>query len=80
MKTFRMLSIVAALFLVGCASAMSGWSKPGATNEQIRRDYAACKKAAPGMGAGRVARGMRQAPQQGDIDSCMKEKGYTMKK
>ena len=80
MKKFLVLYFVVTMFLVGCAATRTGWSKPGATNEQIKRDFAACGKASPGRGAGRFARGMKQTPQQGDIDTCMRGKGYLLTK
>ncbi len=78
MKRYFALYFALAILLVGCASNTNnrGWSKAGATDEQIRRDLVACQGAAPGRGAGRFARGMRQTPLQGDIDSCMRGKGY----
>ena len=80
MKKFLLFYFVSALFVVGCAAERAGWKKDGASPEQTNRDYGECKKGAPGRGAGQFARGMRQAPQQGSIDSCMKEKGYSMTK
>ena len=80
MKKFLILYFVSAILLVGCASARTGYSKSGASNDQIRRDLAECDKASPGRGAGKFARGMRQAPQQGDIDTCMRGKGYQLTK
>ena len=81
MKKFLVLYFVSAIFLVGCgATARTGYSKSGASDAQVRQDFADCEKAAPGRGAGKFARGMRQAPQQGDIDSCMRGKGYQLTK
>lgn len=81
MKKFLALYFVSALLLVGCgAKVHTGWSKSGATNEQVKKDFTECGKAAPGRGAGKFARGMRQAPQQGDIDACMRGKGYQLTK
>jgi hypothetical protein len=76
MKRFLVLYFVVIMFLVGCAATRTGWSKSGASNKQSKRDFAECEKASPGKGAGRFARGMKQTPQQGDIDKCMRGKGY----
>jgi len=82
MKKFTVMSFMLAILIVGCASngKMRGWSKSGATDKQIRQALGECQKGAPGGGAGRFARGMRQTPQQGSIDSCMRDKGFNMTK
>ena len=82
MKRFFALYYVLAILLVGCAEmgTKPSWSKSGADTEQAKRDLAGCRSATPGKGAGIYARGLRQTPQQGQIDSCMRVKGYKLAK
>ena len=80
MKKFTAMGFMLVIFLVGCASSgkTRGWSKNGASDKQIRQALVECQKGAPGGGAGIFARGMRQTPQQGSIDTCMHDKGFKM--
>ena len=68
--------------LAGCASSASqGWTKPGATEEQVNRDSADCLFNAQSMAPGGVAPGGSRGPgmvvNQDRYRQCMASRGYT---
>jgi hypothetical protein len=63
--------------LAGCASSASeGWTKPGATEEQVNRDSADCLFAAQSTAPG-GSRGPRMVVYQDRYRQCMASRGYT---
>ena len=68
--------------LAGCASSESaGWTKPGATKEQVNRDSDDCLFNAQSMAPGGVAPGGSRGPgmvvNQDRYRRCMARRGYT---
>ena len=47
----RLLAIAAALASTGCAVPAKNWTKPGATEQQLAQDLAACNQTAAQWGA-----------------------------
>ena len=69
--------------LAGCTSSASqGWTKPGATEEQVNRDSADCQFNAQSMAPGGVAPGVSRGPgmvvDQDRYRQCMASRGYTV--
>lgn len=63
--------------LAGCASSASeGWTKPGATEEQVNRDSADCLFDAQSVVPG-GSRGPGIAVNQDRYRQCMASRGYT---
>jgi hypothetical protein len=63
--------------LAGCASSASeGWTKPGATEEQVNRDSADCLFAAQSTVPG-GSRGPSMVVNQDRYRQCMASRGYT---
>jgi hypothetical protein len=74
---FRVGLLIALGVLAGCASSASeGWTKPGATEQQVNRDSADCL-----FDAQSVAPGGREGPRmvvnQDRYHQCMANRGYT---
>jgi hypothetical protein len=74
-----MIRVVALLILLGavggCASSESGgWTKPGATAEQVNRDTADCLASAQRTAPGRE--GPRRTVDQDWYRQCMANRGY----
>jgi hypothetical protein len=75
------LLIVLGVF-AGCASSGSGgWTKPGATEEQVNRDSADCLFDAQSVAPRGVAPGSSRGPgmvvNQDRYRQCMASRGYT---
>ncbi len=78
MKSTRAISIVVMAFgllVAGCASSgSSGWTKEGATQEQVERDRLDClmdaRHTVPGIN------GPRQVVDQDRYRACMGARGY----
>jgi hypothetical protein len=63
--------------LSGCASSGSGgWTKPGMTDDQLKRDTADCLTESTRMVSG--IEGTRQVVDQPRYRSCMAGRGYTV--
>ena len=60
---------------IGCGSTSGGWTKPGATEEQVGRDTLDCRNDASTTVAGRE--GPRQVVNQDRYRRCMTDRGYT---
>ena len=70
------LLIVLGVF-AGCASSGSGgWTKPGATEEQVNRDSADCLFDAQSVAPG-GSRGPGMVVNQDRYRQCMASRGYT---
>jgi hypothetical protein len=82
--------LAAVLSLAGCAVQQKIWFKPGATDEQIERDYTECLRRAeaavkgfsrPGSGAlgsYGASGGAIAATESPETRSCMEGKGYRL--
>jgi hypothetical protein len=72
----RVVLLVAAMCLAGCASSTSGgWAKPGATEAEVNRDSADCLAGAQSVAPGRE--GPRMVVNQDRYRQCMANRGYT---
>mgnify|MGYP006337254119 CR=1 FL=1 len=64
--------------LAGCASSASrGWTKPGATEEQVNRDSADCLFEAQTVRSGGAAAGPAITVDQVKYRQCMANRGYS---
>lgn len=69
--------LIALGMLAGCASSASeGWTKPGATEEQVNRDSADCLFDAQATVPG-GSQGPRMVVNQDRYRQCMANRGYT---
>jgi hypothetical protein len=78
MKRLAAFVIILSLgLLCGCASSGSGgWTKPGMTDDQLRRDTSDCLTESSRMESGMG--GTRQVVDQPRYRSCMAGRGYTV--
>jgi hypothetical protein len=60
-----------AVLLAACATTASVWQRPGATDEAIKADIAACQGASAQSGYGQIG-----VTAQDYVTRCMEAKGY----
>jgi len=62
--------------LAGCASSSPGWTKAGASEQQVGKDTNDCLAAAQMTVSGRPGEPPRTVVQQDRYRRCMAERGY----
>lgn len=74
---FVVISLTVWMLLAGCASSASdGWTKAGASEQQVGKDTNDCLAAAQMTVSGRPGEPPRTVVQQDRYRRCMAERGY----
>ena len=70
------VGLAALALLAGCASSSPGWSKAGASEQQVGKDTNDCLAAAQMIVGGRPGEPPRTVVNQDRYRRCMAERGY----